>query len=199
MKTMWIVIPGMIFGMLAVQYLAAGLNAEPPAGQPENTNGKSASKAALKVKEENRVSLDVARDRAKIMHDVYEATLEVMHHRYFHREKAVVPARAMEDVFSTIKRQSNIEARWISVNLKPMSVDHEPSSDFEKQAAREIADGKSELEIVEDGYYRRAGAIPLASGCVGCHAGFFKEATQTPKYAALIINVPIITESGESK
>ena len=115
------------------------------------------------------------------------------------RERSVVPARAMEDVFSEIKRQSQVDARWISVNLKAMSIDHEPASDFEKKAAREIADGKSELDVVEDGYYRRAGAIPLSSGCVSCHAGLFKEATQTPKYAALVISVPIISDSGKPK
>ena len=78
------------------------------------------------------VPLDVARDRAKVMHDVYEATLEVMHHRYFHGNRATVPARAMQDIFSAIERQSKVKARWISVNMKPMSLDHEPETEFEK-------------------------------------------------------------------
>ena len=47
-----------------------------------------------------RVPVAVARDRAKLMHEIYSATLEVMHDRYFHADRAVVPARAMEDVFS---------------------------------------------------------------------------------------------------
>ncbi len=199
MKTKWFVAPGMLIGAIVLQYMAAALSAEPSADQRGSTKGAQSSKAASPVEEQNRVPVEVARDRAKIMHDVYEATLDVMHHRYFHRDKAVVPARAMEDVFSAIKRQSDIEARWISVNLKAMSVDHEPESEFEKKAAKEIADGKSELDVVEDGYYRRAGAIPLSGGCVSCHAGLFKEATTTPKYAALVISVPVITDSGESK
>lgn len=199
MKSTWLVKPGLLLAAAGVLYSAVTLWAEPPDAKPDNSTVKRSAKSVPKVEESKRVSVEVARDRAMVMHDIYEATLDVMHHRYFHRERSVVPARAMEDVFSEIKRQSQVDARWISVNLKAMSIDHEPASDFEKKAAREIADGKSELDVVEDGYYRRAGAIPLSSGCVSCHAGLFKEATQTPKYAALVISVPIISDSGKPK
>lgn len=199
MKSTWLIKPGLLLAAAGVLYSAVTLWAEPPDAKPGNSTLKGSAKSVPKVEESKRVSVEVARDRAKVMHDIYEATLDVMHHRYFHRERSVVPARAMEDVFSEIKRQSHVDARWISVNLKAMSIDHEPASDFEKKAAREIADGKSELDVVEDGYYRRAGAIPLSSGCVSCHAGLFKEATQTPKYAALVISVPIISDSGKPK
>jgi hypothetical protein len=138
-----------------------------------------------------RVSLAVARDRANLLHEVYASTLDVMHHRYFHRERAVIPARAMEDVFSTIKRQSHIEARWIAVNLKAMNIDHEPATPFEKQAAHNIAAGQREVEIVEDGYYRRAAAIPLQGGCVNCHGGFATVQSSSAKFAGLIISVPV--------
>lgn len=149
--------------------------------------------------EGQQVPVALARDRARLMHDVYAATLHVMHERYFHGERAMVPARALEDVFTEIKRQSRTDARWIAVNLKAMSINHEPKSDFEKSAAKAIAEGKSELEVVEDGYYRRAGAIPLADGCISCHAGLFKEASKTPKFAALVISVPLSSDSGKSQ
>ncbi|MEQ8789811.1 MAG: DUF3365 domain-containing protein [Pirellulaceae bacterium] len=136
-------------------------------------------------------SLEGARDRAKVMHDVYSATLEVMHHRYFHGDRAVVPARAMEDIFSAIKRQSRVEARWISVNMKPMSIEHAPQSEFEQRAAKEIASGKEAFETVEEGYYRRAGAIRLTDGCISCHGGFALAPSKSPKFAGLVISVPI--------
>lgn len=41
------------------------------------------------------VSLEIAKDRARLMSDIYLTTLDVMHDRYFHKEKAVLPARAM--------------------------------------------------------------------------------------------------------
>ena len=150
--------------------------------------------------ERDGLPLAAARDRAQVMHDVYAATLEVLHHRYFHRDRAIIPARAMQDIFDEIERQSKTEAHWISASLKPMSLDHEPTSDFEKRAAKEIAAGTEQLEVVEDGYYRRAGAIPLRNGCVGCHGGFFKPQSKKPKFAGLIISVPIQnTDAIESK
>ncbi|MEX0818750.1 MAG: DUF3365 domain-containing protein [Pirellulaceae bacterium] len=141
--------------------------------------------------EDDGLSIEVARDRAKLMHDIYAATLEVLHHRYFHGDRAIIPARAMQDIFSEIERQSKTEARWISASMKPMSVDHEPKSAFERRAAKEIAAGTDQLEVVENGYYRRAGAIPLRGGCIGCHGGFFKAPSKTPKFAGLVISVPI--------
>ncbi|WP_010583752.1 c-type heme family protein [Schlesneria paludicola] len=141
-----------------------------------------------------RLAVDVAKDRALVMHQIYSATLDVMHRHYFHANKSVLPARAMEDVFADVAKETSSNARWISVNTKPMSVDHEPKTDFERKAAREIAAGKSEFSSIEDGYYRRAGAIPLTAGCIGCHSGFFNDPSKTPRYAALIISLPVRDE-----
>lgn len=140
------------------------------------------------------VSIEVARDRAKLMHRIYAATLEVMHDRYFHDERAMVPARAMEDVFADVGRGTKLKARWIAVNTKAMSLNHEPKSDFEKKAAAEISDGKEAIELTEGGYYWRAAAIPLGDGCVSCHTGFFKGPPKSPRYAALVIGMPITGE-----
>lgn len=143
---------------------------------------------------ESRLSLASAKDRADVMHQVYSATLDVMHRHYFHANKSVLPARAMEDVFTDVAKGTQSTARWMSVNTKPMSVDHEPKTDFERQAARAIAAGKSEVTIVEDGYFRRAGAIPLTAGCIACHTGFSNNPGTAPRYAALIISIPVRDE-----
>lgn len=137
------------------------------------------------------VPVAVARDRAQMLHDVYIATLDVMHERYFHGERATVPARALEDVFGQIARQSKIEARWIAVNTKAMSLNHEPKTDFEKQAAAELAAGKENLEKIVAGNYLRAARLELHAGCVSCHTAFFTQPPKTPRYAGLIISIPV--------
>jgi hypothetical protein len=139
----------------------------------------------------NTLSVEVARDRAFVMHNIYAATLDVLHHRYFHRDRAIIPARVMHDIFDEVERTSKTEARWISASMKAMSLDHEPKSDFEKKAAKAIAAGTKHLEVIEDGYYRRATAIPLGSGCVSCHGGFSRKQSETPKFAGLVISLPI--------
>jgi hypothetical protein len=177
-----------LLSSVSIWCMAAAVDSQSPASATGNT---ASSGQARTVAVDDRLSIAVARERAKWTHDIYAATLEMLHHRYFHGDRAAVPARAMQDVFSEIKRQSNVEARWISVNMKAMSIDHEPKSEFEKLAAREIAAGKADFEVVEDGYLRRAGAIPLTGGCIGCHGGFSKEQSKGPKFAGLVISVPV--------
>ena len=145
-------------------------------------------------KDINRVPVSVARDRARLMHSIYSTTLGVMHDRYFHADRSIVPARAMEDVFSGIEQETGSKANWISVNLKAMSINHEPSTEFEKRAAKEIATGESEVETTEDGYYRRATAIPMTGGCISCHAGVFSQPAKSRKFAALIVSIPVTDE-----
>jgi hypothetical protein len=148
-------------------------------------------KAVAAPQEAATASEATARDRARLLHEVYAATLEMMHERYFHGDRAIVPARALEDVFDEVAKKSQVKARWISVNTKPMSVHHEPRTAFEKQAAAEIAAGKTEFELVEQGVYQRAKAIPLGSSCVSCHTGFFAGEPKSPRFAALVIRIPI--------
>lgn len=171
----------------------AGERASDAQASDAQASDKAASKPA-ELQQNDKVPpvpTATARDRAKLMHNIYAATLEVMHHRYFHEDRATVPARALEDVFSEIDEQSNIKARWISVNTKAMSIDHQPRDAFERKAAAEISAGKPEFEQIENGVYRRAAAIPLAAGCVGCHSGHFAPPPKSPRFAGLIISIPI--------
>jgi hypothetical protein len=171
-------------------------------GGDEKTADRTTGDALESVTEEKRsdadqtlrVPLSVARDRAVLMHQIYTTTLEVMHDRYFHADRSVVPARAMEDVFENLERQTGSQAKWISVNLKAMSINHDPETDFEKQAARELGLGNSEYELADNGVYRRATPIPLHGGCVSCHAGFNPKPSKTPKVAGLVISIPLIDE-----
>ncbi len=136
-----------------------------------------------------------ARERAKLLHDVYSATLDVMHHRYFRRDGPVLPARAMEDVFEEMIELSGSYANWISVNTKAMSINHEPTTEFEKKAAAELASGKTAYEMVGKAVYRRAEVIPLRSSCVGCHTQMFSGVPTTPRFAGLVISIPLDPES----
>jgi hypothetical protein len=149
------------------------------------------AKAVAKPDDDRPLSVDEARARAKLLHNVYSSTLDVMHHRYFRSDHAVLPARAMEDVFSDMEKQSNIQARWISVNTTAMSIQHEPANAFEKKAASVLASGKSECEQVEGGFLIRATPIPLKGGCVGCHMKPSPTPDKTPRFAGLVIRIPV--------
>ncbi len=139
-------------------------------------------------------TVEAARDRARTMSKLYTSTLDVLHHHYFRVNKAVLPARAMEDIFSDVEDTSGAKAGWIAVNVRAMSVDHEPSTEFEKAAAKVIATGTAEVEHVEGGLYQYASAIPLQESCVNCHMGVFSNPPKKLRYAGLVISIPIQTK-----
>lgn len=173
---------------------ALTLPAQPPVGAGGAAADGKKTDADKQAAGDNRVSVAVARERAMVMHDIYESTLHVMHQRYFHSNRAVLPARAMEDVFAEMARKSKAKARWISVNTRAMSVDHEPEDEFETQAAAALAAGKEKFELIEKGFYRSASPIPLGAGCVSCHTGFFAGAPKSQRLAGLVISVPVNEE-----
>lgn len=166
----------------------AAVTTETPATQEATPAEKSGEKPKAEVP---RVSLEVARDRAVLMHDIYNASMDAMHHRYFHGDRAFVPARAMEDVFADIERAHHSSAKWIGASFTPMSIDHEPETDFEKMASRKIAQGEEYVEIIEEGYYRRAGSVRLSAGCISCHSGAFGTFSTSKKFAGLVISIPV--------
>jgi len=139
------------------------------------------------------VAVESARQQAKLVHTIYATTLDVMHERYFRNDRSTIPARAMEDVFAEVARTTKIDARWIGVNAKTMGINHEPKDEFEKSAARALGTGKEEFEAVENGVYRRAEGIPLSIGCLTCH-GSFGMIPKTPRFAGLVINIPLKSE-----
>ena len=142
--------------------------------------------------------VESARERAKVLHEVLHSTLKVLHRRYFHEDRAVIPARAMEDIFAEMKHEGHFEARWIAVNLRAMGIDHEPADEFEKQAAEALKEGKSEYEVVDHQTYRRVAPIPLQNGCIGCHEGGLRSSGSKGKLAALIITIPLVEKEAEA-
>lgn len=159
-----------------------------PGAPPPERDPVAAEIARLRS---DKVALATARERAVLLHDVYAGALDVLHRHYFTKDKSVVPSFVLEDAFGRLRRQWKIEPRWISVNLKPMSLDHEPETDFERRAARELSTGRLAIEEVTPGWYRRAGSISLHGECLTCHGASFVPPGTTPRYAALVLSVPL--------
>lgn len=168
---------------------------KPPAVKP--TGGGQSAKSTDGGDASRRVSMAEARERAQILHEVYEGTLRTIHTRYFKENGTTpIPSRAMEDVFSRVSRRSPVTARWIAVNTQAMSLEHEPEDEFEKDAARILSTGAPEFERVENGIYRRATPIILFDSCLKCHAPPPIRVTNA-RYAGLVIGMPVKPEPGQ--
>ncbi len=164
-KASWIATLGVVVLSIAVVTRPRLLFAESPVNSPSQT----ATAEAIPT-------VDEARDRARILHETIHGVLQVVHRDFFDEDAVhTLPSQSLEDVFLELERSFGVSIRWISVNAKPMNVDHEPRDNFEKRAAKALSTGKPEYESYEvgnekePGLYRHAGKIRLASQCLKCH------------------------------
>ena len=135
-------------------------------------------------------TLEEARGRARLLHETVHATLQIVHLQYYREDEGlIIPARTMKAVFDEVARARKVQMHWLVVNAKAMNVDHNPRDEFERNAAQSLASGKREVDLLEHGVYRYAGAITLSSECLKCH---LPNRTSTKDRAAgLVITMPV--------
>ena len=112
-----------IIALTSALSVAVVVLADPPTESNEKTSTAKQSDLPDGLDPDKRVSVEVARKRAKLTHNIFASTLDVIHHRYFRADRSSVPARALEDVFAELVKQENIKANWIAVNSRAMSID----------------------------------------------------------------------------
>jgi hypothetical protein len=172
--------------------LAASLRPGVSQDTSGNPSKDSSAEPADAVKDVHRIAVDEARRRAILLHNTYVSTLRTVHRIYFEEEaRDVIPARALEEVFRQNDLETGSRTRWISVNTPAMNVDHSPQPGFEKEAARVLATGKHDFELVKDGMYHRAGALLLSANCTKCHLSGLRPQQRIRTVAALVISMPI--------
>ena len=176
---------------LYLAFLTTSSNGKSPKADTADSSEK-ADEAA------DKFTVPEARRQTKLLHDTYIATLHTVHRSYFDKdEREIIPARAMEEVFRQIDAETGGKTRWIAVNTPAMNIDHNPKEGFEKDAARELKQGKREFERVEDGIYLRAGAVSLFASCTKCHLSGLRPQQKVRSLAGLIISMPVKQAHGD--
>ncbi|UUO07811.1 DUF3365 domain-containing protein [Blastopirellula sp. J2-11] len=139
------------------------------------------------------IPLPEARARARLLHETIHGALQVVHRDFFDEDEShAIPSRSLEDVFAELARSHHVTIRWISVNTDAMNIDNEPTSPFEKIAAKQLAKGQPEHEAVEQNQYHFAGAIRLSSRCLKCHVPH--RTNTNDRKAGLVISMPVEQE-----
>lgn len=135
-------------------------------------------------------SVDEARGQAELLHDAMHSTLQLVHHEYYREDEGLtIPAALLKDVFAEIAEARQVKLRWIAVNAPAMNIDHAAADEFEKDAVKALTAGKSHIDSVEAGVYRRAAAITLHAECLKCHLP--NRTSTKPRTAGLVISLPI--------
>ena len=162
-------------------------------GNAVSADELTAAQAAPAVQPSN--TKEDARSRALLIHELTRGSLQVMHRDFFDEDNPhAIPSASLEDVFQEMERTHRVEMSWLNVHTDVVNVDHEPSGEFEEQAAEKLATGAAYVESFESGRYQYAGPIRLASQCLKCHV---KRRTSTDdRVAGLIIRMDAASETG---
>lgn len=137
-----------------------------------------------------RPTIEEARDRAVLLHDLANETLRAVHDAYYREDEGLpIPAVLLRDVFGELATRRQVEFRWLAVDADAMNVDHKAKTDFEKKAVQALAAGEAVYEETADGVYRHVGGVPLTSECLKCHLPN-RRSTRT-RHAALMIAIPV--------
>ncbi len=135
-------------------------------------------------------TIEEARDRAVLLHDLANETLRAIHDAYYREDEGLpIPAVLLRDVFGELATRRQVEFRWLAVDADAMNVDHKAKTDFEKKAVQALAAGEAVYEETADGVYRHVGGVPLTSECLKCHLPN-RRSTRT-RHAALMIAIPV--------
>lgn len=134
---------------------------------------------------------DEIRFRARLLHEFIHGALQVMHRDFFEEEdRGKIPSESLEDVFAEMEKTWNVKISWMAVNGKPMSIDHKPSDQFQRAAARAIENGSESHDAIEGGTFRYAGAITLGNRCLKCHVP--DRTSLEDRKAAVLISMPFL-------
>lgn len=128
--------------------------------------------------------------RAELLHETIRGSLLVIHRDFFDDESPrVLPSQSLDDVFSEIEEQFQIEVRWLTGDGDEMNVDHRPETPFEIAAIEALADGETSFTQTSDGAVHFVGRIPLASQCLKCHVA--RRTSLEDRFSGLLIRVPV--------
>ena len=185
----------------AISLLSLHAEDAPSVSQASTSNANAASSASAEAATQNAAtqeanailpptSLSEARARATLLYETIHGTLQIVHRDFFDEDEAhAIPSASLEDVFHELSTRYNIELKWLIIDTDIINVDHQPTDDFEKAAVKALKAKQQRYEAVENGRYRFAGPIRLASQCLKCHV---KHRTSTEdRTAGLLISLPI--------
>ncbi len=124
------------------------------------------------------------------MHELVRGTLQVMHRDFFDDENPhTIPSASLEDVFKEMDKSFDVQIKWMTVDTDLVNVDHRPQTEFEQQAAKQLAIGKPFIDASGAERYQFAGAIRLGSQCLKCHVKLRTD--NRDRTAAVLISMPV--------
>jgi hypothetical protein len=151
----------------------------------------SAAAADEKGKGPDPAALERTREQVKMLDDLYKTAVVGINDTYVKQQYEIPAAMVAAKVFEAMKKKGYHDARLMDVTGDPKNKANAAKTAFEKDAVKQILDGKAYYEEVaeKDGkpVLRVATAVPAVNKmCAGCHGVKVGD-----KLGAIVYEVPI--------
>ena len=141
-------------------------------------------------------AVERARREVRMLDDIYKTAIVLITENYVHDDTDLAAGSAFKALFETVGKKGWHNVRLVDATGKPYSDLNLPKAGFEKEAIKQLLEGKAAVDkVVVEGdkkYLLAATAIPVVmEKCIMCHENY-RDVAKGKAIGALSYKVPIL-------
>lgn len=150
----------------------------------------------IAVEDAKDPAVERARREVRMLDDIYKTAIVLVTEHYVHDDTDLAAGSAFKALFEAVGKKGWHEVRLVDATGKPYSDQNLPKAGFEKDAIKQILEGKGSVDkVVVEGdkkFLLAATAIPVVmEKCIMCHENY-RGVAKGKAIGALSYKVPIL-------
>lgn len=159
-------------------------------------SGTGAATAATATEEARDPAVERARREVKILDDIYKTAIVLVTEHYVKDDTDLAAGSAFKALFEAVGKKGWHEVRLVDATGHPYSDQNLPKVGFEKDAIKQLLEGKPAIDkVIVEGdkkFLLAATAIPVVmEKCIMCHENY-RDVPKGQAIGALSYKVPIL-------
>lgn len=151
---------------------------------------------AIAVEDAKDLAVERARREVRMLDDIYKTAIVLVTEHYVHDDTDLAAGSAFKALFEAVGKKGWHEVRLVDATGQPYSDQNLPKAGFEKDAIRQIMEGKGAVDkVVIEGdkkFLLAATAIPVVmEKCIMCHENY-RDVAKGKAIGALSYKVPVL-------
>jgi hypothetical protein len=158
--------------------------------------GTGAANAATAAEDAKDPAVERARREVKMLDDIYKTAIVLVTEHYVKDDSSLAAGSAFKALFEAVGKKGWHDVRLVDATGQPYSDLNLPKGGFEKEAVKQILEGKPAVDkVVVEGdkkFLLAATAIPVVmEKCIMCHENY-KDVPKGKAIGVLSYKVPIL-------
>lgn len=151
---------------------------------------------AIALEDAKDPAVERARREVRMLDDIYKTAIVLVTEHYVHDDTDLPAGSAFKALFEAVSKKGWHDVRLVDASGQPYSDLNLPKAGFEKDAIKQLLEGKGTVDkVVVEGdkkFLLAATAIPVVmEKCIMCHENY-REAAKGKAIGALSYKVPIL-------